>query len=50
MSERPKYPGIRVVSNGNQLVSTHTEARLADAGVRLAGALNDIFCERPEER
>ena len=31
--DRPKYPGIRVVANGNQLVCYHTEARLADAGV-----------------
>ncbi len=29
----PKYPGIRVTTNGNQLVSYFTEARLADAGV-----------------
>ncbi len=30
---KPKYPGIRVVANGNELVSYHTEARLADAGI-----------------
>jgi pyruvate-ferredoxin/flavodoxin oxidoreductase len=30
---KPKYPGERVVSNGNQLVCTHTEARLAEAGI-----------------
>ncbi|HTR78502.1 MAG TPA: hypothetical protein VMH39_10340, partial [Gemmatimonadaceae bacterium] len=29
----PKYPGIRVTANGNQLVSYHTETRIADAGV-----------------
>jgi len=29
----PRYPGIRVTVNGNQLVSYHTEARIADAGV-----------------
>ena len=29
----PRYPGIRVTANGNQLVSYHTEARIADAGV-----------------
>src|SRR5512144_3300267 len=29
----PPYPGIRVTVNGNQLVSYHTEARIADAGV-----------------
>ncbi len=31
--EKPRYPGIRVTVNGNQLVSYHTEARIADAGV-----------------
>jgi len=30
---RPRYPGIRVTANGNQLVSYHTETRVADAGV-----------------
>jgi len=29
----PRYPGIRVTANGNQLVSSHTETRVADAGV-----------------
>ena len=33
MSLPPKYPGIRVVSTGNQLVAYHTEARIADAGI-----------------
>ncbi|MGH9256219.1 MAG: 2-oxoacid:acceptor oxidoreductase family protein [Vicinamibacterales bacterium] len=33
IKERPRYPGIRVTANGNQLVSYHTEARIADAGV-----------------
>ncbi|MBI4887897.1 MAG: oxidoreductase, partial [Acidobacteria bacterium] len=33
MKERPRYPGIRVTANGNQLVSYHTETRIADAGV-----------------
>jgi pyruvate-ferredoxin/flavodoxin oxidoreductase len=33
MRSRPRYPGIRVTANGNQLVSYHTEARIADAGV-----------------
>jgi len=28
-----RYPGIRVTANGNQLVSYHTETRIADAGV-----------------
>jgi len=28
-----KYPGIRVTTNGNQLVALYTEARLADAGI-----------------
>jgi pyruvate-ferredoxin/flavodoxin oxidoreductase len=31
--ERPRFPGIRVTANGNQLVSYHTEARIAEAGV-----------------
>ncbi len=30
---RARYPGIRVTANGNQLVSYHTESRIADAGV-----------------
>ena len=30
---RPRYPGIRVTANGNQLVSYHTETRIADGGV-----------------
>ena len=33
MKEKPPYPGIRVTANGNQLVSYHTETRIADAGV-----------------
>ncbi len=33
MIEKPRYPGIRLTANGNQLVSYHTEARIADAGV-----------------
>jgi pyruvate-ferredoxin/flavodoxin oxidoreductase len=33
MADRPRYPGIRITANGNQLVSYHTEARVADAGV-----------------
>ena len=33
MKNRPRYPGIRVTANGNQLVSYHTETRIADAGV-----------------
>ncbi len=28
-----QFPGIRITTNGNQLVSYHTEARIADAGV-----------------
>lgn len=28
-----KYPGIRITTNGNQLVSYHTEARIAEGGV-----------------
>jgi pyruvate-ferredoxin/flavodoxin oxidoreductase len=33
MMEKARYPGIRVTANGNQLVSYHTETRVADAGV-----------------
>ena len=33
MTTPPRYPGIRVTANGNQLVSYHTETRIADAGV-----------------
>jgi len=33
MNEKPRFPGIRVTANGNQLVSYHTETRIADAGV-----------------
>ncbi len=33
MVDRAKYPGIRVTTNGNQLVAYHTEARLSDGGV-----------------
>src|SRR5262245_11307582 len=33
MKDRPRYPGIRVTANGNQLVSYHTETRIADGGI-----------------
>ena len=33
MPEHPRFPGIRVTANGNQLVSYHTETRIADAGI-----------------
>jgi pyruvate-ferredoxin/flavodoxin oxidoreductase len=33
MTTAPRFPGIRVTANGNQLVSYHTETRIADAGV-----------------
>ena len=32
-SASPKYPGIPITTNGNQLVSYYTEARLAEAGI-----------------
>ncbi|MFC1481183.1 2-oxoacid:acceptor oxidoreductase family protein [Candidatus Neomarinimicrobiota bacterium] len=32
-SSTPKYPGIPITTNGNQLVSYYTEARLAEAGI-----------------
>nr|MBP9899739.1 hypothetical protein [Gemmatimonadales bacterium] len=33
MKNAPEFPGIRVTTNGNQLVSYHTEARITDGGV-----------------
>src|ERR1700756_116348 len=33
MKKSARYPGIRVTANGNQLVSYHTETRIADSGV-----------------
>ena len=33
MTTAARYPGIRITANGNQLVSYHTETRIADAGV-----------------
>ncbi len=33
MATRPKYPGIRITTNGNQLVSYYTEARITDGGI-----------------
>lgn len=33
MAGHPRFPGVRVVSNGNQLVAYHTESRVADAGI-----------------
>jgi pyruvate-ferredoxin/flavodoxin oxidoreductase len=33
VKDKPRYPGIRVTANGNQLVSYHTETRITDAGI-----------------
>ena len=33
MATVPPFPGIRVTTNGNQLVSYHTEARSTEGGV-----------------
>ncbi len=33
IASKPKYPGIRITTNGNQLVALYTEARIAEAGV-----------------
>ena len=33
MSDQPRYPGIRVTTNGNYLVGYLTEARYADGGI-----------------
>ncbi len=32
-TSKPKYPGIRITTNGNQLVAYHTEARITDGGI-----------------
>ena len=32
-SSKPKYPGIRVTCNGNQLVTEHVETRITDGGI-----------------
>src|SRR5437773_12430726 len=29
----PKYPGVRVTCNGNQLVTEHVETRITDGGI-----------------
>ena len=42
MTTAPRYPGIRVTANGNQLVSYHTETRIADAGVLSHHTFNRI--------
>ncbi len=31
--KKVKYPGIRITTNGNQLIAYHTEARITDGGV-----------------
>src|SRR5499425_884682 len=33
MKQKPRFPGIRLTANGNQLVSYHTETRITDAGI-----------------
>lgn len=33
IASKPKYPGVRITTNGNQLVSLYTEARITEAGV-----------------
>lgn len=33
IASKPKYPGIRITTNGNQLVALYTEARITEAGV-----------------
>jgi hypothetical protein len=40
MQDRPRFPGVRVTANGNQLVSYHTETRIADAGVNMCNKVN----------
>ncbi|MFP6888031.1 MAG: 2-oxoacid:acceptor oxidoreductase family protein, partial [Opitutales bacterium] len=31
--DKPRFPGIRVTTNGNQLVAYHTEARITEGGI-----------------
>ncbi len=33
MGSKPKYPGIRITTNGNQLVAYYTEARITEGGI-----------------
>ena len=33
MAIKYRFPGIRITTNGNQLVSYHTEARITDGGI-----------------
>ncbi len=33
IASKPKYPGIRITTNGNQLVASYTEARITEAGI-----------------
>ena len=33
MTEKPRFPGVRVTTNGNRLVAYHVEARVADGGI-----------------
>jgi pyruvate-ferredoxin/flavodoxin oxidoreductase len=30
---KPRFPGIRITTNGNQLVAYHTEVRITEGGV-----------------
>ncbi len=33
MADRPRYPGIRITTKGNQLVGYYAEARITEGGV-----------------
>lgn len=33
MADRPRYPGIRITTNGHQLVGYYAEARITEGGV-----------------
>ena len=33
MTQKPRFPGTRITTNGNTLVSYYTEARITEAGV-----------------
>ena len=44
MTTAPRYPGIRVTANGNQLVSYHTEIRIAETTPSKVSRVSPIYC------
>lgn len=45
MADRPRYPGIRITTKGNQLVGYYAEARITEGGVLYS---NTTSSERDE--